>query len=108
MARASLQNVTNNNRLLKFAKDNSDVGLSYDHIGPLSNLRVLCFFDVAFTTRSDGSSQASYIIKKALLQPDGPEGAYHVLDWRSLKIPRMARSSLGAETQGGGQACDAL
>ena len=29
-------------------------------------------------------------------------------DWRSQKTPRVARSSLGAEAQGGGQACDAL
>ena len=43
-----------------------------------------------------------------MLQANGPEGAYHVLDWRSLKTPRVARSSLGAEAQSDGQACDAL
>ena len=48
------------------------------------------------------------MVNKALLQANGPEGAYHVLDWRSLKTPRVTRSSLGAEAQSGGQACDAL
>ena len=111
VTRATLQTVADSNRLLKFAKDNSDVGLCYEHLGSLNQLRVLCFFDAAFATRSDGSSQAGYIIlmiNKELLQHDGPEGAYHVLDWRSLKTPRVARSSLGAEAQAGGQACDAL
>ena len=103
--RATLQTVADSNRLLKFAMDNSDVGLCYEHLGPLSQLRVLCFFDAAFATRSDSSSQAGYIIlmiNKELLQH------YHVLDWGSLKTPRVARSSLGAEAQAGGQACDAL
>ena len=69
------------------------------------------FFDAAFATRADGSSQIGYIIlliNKSLLRPDGTEGAYHILDWKSQKTPRVARSSLGAEAQGGGQACDAL
>ena len=48
------------------------------------------------------------MINQSLLRPDGVEGAYHILDWRSQKTPRVARSSLGAEAQGGGQACDAL
>ena len=61
------------------------------------------FFDAAFATRSDGSSQAGYVIMllhNSLLEANGPEGAYHILDWRSMKTPRIARSSLGA--------CDAL
>ena len=99
------------NKLLKFSKDNSDVGLVYEHLGEVQDLRLLCFFDAAFATRTDGSSQLGYIIlmvNKSLLRPDGVEGAYHILDWRSQKTPRVARSSLGAEAQGGGQACDAL
>ena len=48
------------------------------------------------------------LLHKSLLEANGPEGAYHILDWRSMKTPRIARSSLGAEAQSGGQACDAL
>ena len=36
------------------------------------------------------------------------EGEYHVIDWRSFKTPRVARSSLGAEAQAGGQAADSV
>ena len=36
------------------------------------------------------------------------EGEYHVVDWRSFRTPRMARSSLAAEAQAGGQAADAV
>ena len=99
------------NRLLKFAKENSDIGLVYEHIGEASQLRLVCFFDAAFATRADGSSQAGYLIllvNAELLQTNGPEGSYRILDWRSFKTPRVSRSSLGAEAQGGGQAVDAV
>ena len=111
VTKATLQTVADTNPLLRFAKENADVGLQYSHLGEVSELCMVCFFDAAFATRSDGASQAGYVIltvNKALLQANGPEGAYHVLDWRSLKTPRVARSSLGAEAQSGGQACDAL
>ena len=111
VSKATNQTLMDCNKLLKFSKDNSDVGLVYEHLGEVQDLRLLCFFDAAFATRTDGSSQLGYIIlmiNKSLLRPDGVEGAYHILDWRSQKTPRVARSSLGAEAQGGGQACDAL
>ena len=111
ISKACTQTMMDCNRLLKFAKENSDVGLVYDHLGAVQELRLLCFFDAAFATASDSSSQLGYIIvliHSSLLQPDGPEGAYHILDWRSQKTPRAARPSLDAEAQAGGQACDAL
>ena len=73
--------------------------------GPVQELRLLCFFDAAFATRNDSSSQLGYIIVLIhgdLFKPDGPEGAYHIVDWKSQKTPRVARSSLGAEVQAGG------
>ena len=111
VSRVTVQTLMDCNKLLKFSKENADVGLIYNHIGHVQDLRLVCFFDAAFATRSDGSSQVGYLIllvHKTLLQPDGPEGAYHILGWRSQKTPRVARSSLGAEAQGGGQASDAL
>ena len=66
------------NRLLKFSKENADVGLVYNYIGEVQDLRLLCFFDAAFATRSDGSSQVGYII---------------LLIHKSL----LARSSLGTD-----------
>ena len=111
VGRATNQTLLDANRLLKFAKENADIGLSYEHIGPAEKLRLVCFFDAAFATRADGSSQAGYIamlMNEDVLQSSGQEGAYHILDWRSFKTPRVARSSLGAEAQGGGQASDAV
>ena len=111
ISKASTQTMMDCNRLLKFVKENSDVGLVYDPLGPAQELRLLRFFDAAFATRNDSSSQLGYVIVLIhgdLLKPDGPEGAYHIVDWKSQKTPRVARSSLGAEAQAGGQACDAL
>ena len=97
------------NKLLKFAKENSDVGLRYRHIGEIEDLRLVAMTDASFASRGDGSSQGGYIImlvnKNAL---EAEEGDYHVWDWRSFKLPRVARSSLSAEAQAAGQASDAL
>ena len=97
------------NRLLKFAKENSDVGLRYRNIGEVKDLRLVAMTDASFASRADGSSQGGYLIvlvnKKAL---EAEECDYHVWDWRSFKLPRVARSSLSAEAQAAGQATDAL
>ena len=39
---------------------------------------------------------------------DGQECPYHVIDWKSSKLPRVTRSSLGAEAQATGQAEDSV
>ena len=97
------------NRLLRFAKGNSDVCLEYQAICPLDDLRLVCSFDAAFGVRRDGASQGGYI---TMLVPkgvfEGEEHPYHVVDWRSAKLPRIARSSLSAEAQAAGQAVDAV
>ena len=97
------------NKLLKFAKENSDVGLRYRNIGEVKDLRLVAMTDASFASRADGSSQGGYLIvlvnKKAL---EAEECDYHVWDWRSFKLPRVARSSLSAEAQAAGQATDAL
>ena len=38
----------------------------------------------------------------------GVPGSYHVLDWRSFKLPRVARSTLSAEGQAAAGAADAV
>lgn len=66
-------------------------------------------FDAAFCVRRDNSSQGGYLV---MLVPEstfhGTEAEYHVLDWKSSKLPRVARSSLGAEAQAAGQATDSV
>ena len=58
--------------------------------------------------RPDGSSQGGYLV---LLAPrhilETKEDVYHILDWKSSKLPRVARSSLSAEAQAAGLASDA-
>ena len=107
---ATLQTVAECNKLLKFAKENKDLGLCYNHLGPSEKMRLLCFFDAGFSARLDGSSQGGYIIMMINedLMHSAEEGEYHILDWRSFKTPRVSRSSLGAEAQAGGQASDAV
>ena len=96
------------NSALRFAKDNSDVHLRYDPLGDLKDLRLATMFDAALGVRHDGSSQGGYII--LMVHKDafaGIESSYHVMDWRSFKLPRVAQSSLAAEAQAAGQAVDA-
>ena len=61
-SKATVQTLADSNKLLRFAKEHSDVGLIYDKIGPPSELSLVCFFDAAFATRGDGSSQAGYVL----------------------------------------------
>ena len=95
------------NRLLKFAKDNADVGLTYAPLD-LKDVRIVTAFDASFGCRPDRSSQGGFVVMLAprkILETE--EGDYHILDWRSLKLPRTARSSLAAEAQAAACASDA-
>ena len=64
-------------------------------------------FDAALGVRHDASSHGGFIVllthKDAF---DGVECPYHVLDWKSFRLPRVARSSLAAEVQSAAQAVD--
>ena len=69
------------NRLLKFAKLNSDIGLTYAPLGDLADCRLVTAFDASFCSRSDGSSQGVFMIllaSKKILEMD--EDIYHVWD----------------------------
>lgn len=104
-----MKSITDANKLLKFAKENSDVSLRYSYLDEPQNLRLACMFDAAFCVRRDNASQGGYIV---MLVPEstfhGKESEYHVIDWKSSKLPRVARSSLGAEAQAAGQAADSV
>ena len=108
LSTGTVETINEANRLLRFAKSNADVSLDYKAICPLEDLRLVCSF-AAFGVRRDGASQGGYI---TMLVPkgvfEGEEHPYHVVDWRSAKLPRIARSSLSAEAQAAGQAVDAV
>ena len=90
-------------RLLKFAKENADVGLDFSQVGPLMQLRMITAFGASFCSRSDGSSQESYFVILANGHVlDSGEDAYHIFDWKSFRLPRVASSSYSAEAQAAG------
>ena len=107
VSRGLVKTALETNRLLKFAKDNADVGLTYAPLD-LKDVRIVTAFDASFGCRPDGSSQGGFVVMLAprkILETE--EGDYLILDWRSLKLPRIARSSLAAEAQAAACASDA-
>ena len=105
---ATVETLQDANRALRFSKANGDVALEYSPIGVLEDLAIITFSDAAFACRHDNSSQGGYMVAlthKSVLN-DGATGKYHVLDWRSFKLPRVARSTLAAESQAAAEATD--
>ncbi|CAK0820802.1 unnamed protein product [Prorocentrum cordatum] len=88
------------NETLRFYKQNSDVGLKIKKIGQVCDIVFVAMTDAAWGVRLGGSSQGGYVVlachKKIF---DGHESDFSVIDWKSFKLLRMARSSLHAESQ---------
>ena len=97
------------NKMLRFAKANSDVGLEYSPLGSLDELTLVTFSDAAFASRQNHAGQGSFlvtIVNKAALET-GAASKYHIIDWRSFKLARLARSTLAAKGQVASEAADA-
>lgn len=111
IGKATINTMMEANKLLKFAKNNSDVGLTYiknKNPNPDTNVFIV-YSDAALAVRSDLSSQGGYIIATAdprVLQ--GETVDLQIVDWSSRKLPRVCRSSLSAEAQAAGIAVDAM
>ena len=107
---ATTSTIDKGNKLLRQAKANADVGLTYHRLGgDPRKVTFLGYSDAAFASRNDLSSQGGYLI--LLTKADvlsGQTGQYNMIDWRSWKLPRIARSSLAAESQAAGECADAL
>ena len=108
--RATVATLQAANKALRFAKQNADVGLCYGPLGSLDDLVVVAYSDASFACRDDLSSQGGYLV--TLCHKDAVEKGvvhtYHVLDWRSFKLQRVARSTLSAEGQAAAEASDAI
>eukprot|EP00435_Cladocopium_sp_Y103_P032775 s1444_g8.t1 len=107
---ATVATATQANKLLRFSKSNSDVGLQFSILGELHELCMIALSDAAWGVRKNHESQGGYFVllmnKRALAgHMDEP---YVVLDWRSYKLSRISRSSLNAEAQACAGAMDAL
>ena len=97
------------NKVLRMAKANADVGLHYHALGDVNDITFLVFSDATYASRDDLSSQGGYLLCMVHHDVvDGNEGFYNVLDWRSWKLARVARSSLSAESQAASESADAL
>eukprot|EP00435_Cladocopium_sp_Y103_P010330 s1562_g2.t1 len=94
------------NQLLKFAKQNLDLRPRYEplKINSLDDLRLCIMFDAAHGAREDHTS--SYLAFLTADEIFENETDYHILEWRSFKLPRVAHSSLSAEAQSCGQSAD--
>ena len=109
VSKATLATLREANKCLRYAKSYSDVGLKYQKLGPTSELTLIGYSDAAFASRSDLTSQGGQLI--LMVHKDvtnGAEGSYHLIDWRSWKLPRVARSSLAAESQAASETADSL
>ena len=107
---ATIETIHNTNKALRYAKSNDDVGLTYRPIAHIADCCLVAWSDAAFASRKDHSSQGGFIV--ALMHKDaiekGFESEYHILDWHSFRLLRVARSTLAAESQAAAEAADAL
>ena len=95
-------------KILRQAHRYSDVPMVIQSI-PLAELRFVVFHDAGWGVRPDDSSQGGYIVlatSASLLS--GQEALVSVIDWKSWKLKRMARSSLASEAQAQADAVDSL
>lgn len=78
MSAGLVKPIQDGNKLLKFAKENTDVALRYSYLDEPRNLWLICMFDAAFCVRRD-NSQGGYLV---MLVPEstfhGTESEYHV------------------------------
>jgi len=95
------------NKLVRTAFATADTPIVFQSI-PLDRLCTVTFHDAGQGSRPDGSSQGGYVTvlaDKDIL--DGKECKVTIMDWRSFKLRRVARSSLSAEVQAFSEALDA-
>jgi hypothetical protein len=110
---AQVQNLKEANKLLRIAKATNEVTM---HLPSLevtvviwSDLGFLALSDAAWATRPSVSSQGGMMVLLTPKVASGDKAAeYSMLDWRSWKVTRVARSSLNSETQAAVEAADAL
>ena len=109
ITKATTNTLDQANKALRYAKENADVGLDFRSLGGPKDITFIAYSDASFASRHDLSSQGGYLV--AMVHKDvtsGIEGHYNVVDWRSWKLARVARSTLSAESQAASEAADAL
>ena len=109
VSKATVATLREANKVLRYAKSNADVCLHFTNIGSPPDLTFITYCDAAFASRPDNTSQGGYLVMLVHHSiTTGQEGSYNLVDWRSWKLPRVARSSLSAESQAASEAADAM
>ncbi|CAK0890715.1 unnamed protein product, partial [Prorocentrum cordatum] len=107
---ATVQDLLDANKDLRFLKANADVGLYFGFDKPWSELRVGGCSDASWASRPDGSSQGGYQI---FVGPEdelnaGTPTPFVAMEWAPKKLARLCRSSLSAEAQAAAMGADSL
>ena len=116
--KGSVQDVVELNKTLRFGKSQSDVTIKFlarpndetnGAINNLDNMTLVCYADAGFGTRRDGASQGGFIIMACDKSVhNGNKVPASTIAWRSFKLPRVCKSSLGAECQATATALEEL
>ena len=109
ISKATVSTIDHGNKILRMAKANSDVSLQYSNLGNINDVTFVTYSDAAYANRDDLTSQGGYLLCMVNYNvTNGDEGRYNLIDWRSWKLARVARSSLSAESQATAEAADSL
>ena len=109
ISKAKTSTLDQANKALRYAKENADVGLEFRYLGGREEVTFIAYSDASFASRADLTSQGGYLVAMVnKTVTEGQEGHYNILDWRSWKLARVARSTLSAESQAASEAADAL
>ena len=109
-ANATVGEMLEVNKVLRFAKESSTIPLKIRGHGRLQELRFGAYTDASWSTRPDGSSQGGWLIFVATEEEMSGSKPFPltVVDWASKKLTRVCRSSLAAEAQTMATAVDQL
>ena len=100
VSKATVSTIDHGNKILRMAKANSDVTLQYSNLGDINEITFVTYADAAYANRDDLTFQGGYLlcmVNRAITA--GEEGRYNLIDWRSWKLARVARSSLSVRTK---------
>ena len=110
ITKATVDTIDRASKVLRMAKANSDAGLRYHALGgDPKEVSFIGYTDASFASRKDLSSRGGFLammVHQSLI--GGTTGEYNIIDWRSWRLPRVARSSLSAESQAASECADAL
>ncbi|CAK0813777.1 unnamed protein product, partial [Prorocentrum cordatum] len=107
---ATVQDMIDANKDLRFLKANADVGLHFSFYEPWSAMRIGTYSDASWASRPDGSSQDGYqiFIGPAEELERGTPTQIVAMEWASKKSQSLCRSSLSAGAQAAALGVDSL